>query len=67
MARFSDGAVRVEVRLTAETVAVLDRWRRTRQERPSRSDVIRQIVEAALAERADPVLPGSETLEQVMR
>ncbi|WP_159715616.1 hypothetical protein [Geminicoccus flavidas] len=61
------GAVRVEVQLSADTMALLDRWRSTRPERPSRSDVIRQIVEAALHERGEPVLPGPEKLEQVMR
>jgi hypothetical protein len=62
-----NGVVRVEVRLLPETMALLDRWRSTRPERPSRSDVIRQIVEAALNERGEPVLPGPEKLEQVLR
>ncbi|WP_325736765.1 hypothetical protein [Geminicoccus sp.] len=48
-------------------MALLDRWRSARPERPSRSDVIRQIVEAALNQRGEPVLPGPEKLEQVMR
>ena len=61
------GDVRVEVRLAPDTMALLDRWRSAQPERPSRSDVIRQIVEAALNERGEPVLPGPEKLEQVMR
>jgi hypothetical protein len=65
--RHRRGAVRVEVRLSPDTMALLDRWRSTRPERPSRSDVIRRIVEAALQERGEPVLPGPEKLEQVMR
>ncbi len=62
-----EGLVQVEVRLSASTVAAIDQWRRDRPDRPSRAQVIRQIVDAAVQGEASDSLPSAERFSQVLR
>lgn len=62
-----ENQVQVEVRLSAESVAAIDEWRRNRSDRLSRSEVIRQIVEAALSEDSDGTLPPTEQFGRFSR
>ena len=65
--RTDERVVQVAVHLSSGSVAVIDAWRRDRPERPGRSEVIRQIVEAAIAANPNDVLPGPDELARVLR
>ncbi|WP_157505587.1 hypothetical protein [Geminicoccus roseus] len=48
-------------------MAAIDQWRRDRPDRPSRAQVIRQIVDAAVQGEASDSLPSAERFSQVLR